>query len=71
MDILMTIRSCIFLVAGLVSIIFQKQLNNFKNYMLEKLNMKNRKKDERKVYFYTGIVYIIISIILFVFSITH
>ncbi|NOR84732.1 hypothetical protein GQ473_01300 [archaeon] len=71
MDTLMAIRSGIFLVAGLMSILFRKQFNNFKNHMLEKFHMKNRIKDERKVYFYMGIVYILISIILVVFSITH
>ena len=62
------IRSIIFLIAGLVSIFFQKELNDFKNSMFKKLNMKNRIKDERKVYFYTGIFFIIISVILFLFA---
>lgn len=71
MDILTLIRSGIFLVGGLVSIIFKKELNDFKNSMFEKLNMKNRIKDERHVYFYSGIIFITISIILFIFAITH
>jgi hypothetical protein len=62
------IRSGIFFVAGLVCIIFRKKLNNFKNKMLEKFNMKSRIKDERKTYIYMGILFIIISIILFLFA---
>jgi len=71
MDKFNLIRSAIFLTAGLISIIFRKQLNNFKNYLLEKFNMKNRVKDERKIYFYFGIIFLIISVILFLYSITH
>ena len=65
----MLIRSGIFLVAGLICIIFPKQLNNLKNRFFTKLNMKKWVRDERKVYIYLGIIFIIISIILFVFAI--
>ena len=71
MDGINIIRAGIFFVAGLLAILFQKKLDNFKNNMLEKLHMKSRIKNERKIYFYTGIVFIIISIILFLFSITN
>ena len=71
MDNTNAIRSAIFLIGGLVSIIFRERLNNFKNKILEKLNLKNRIKDERKGYIYTGIILIIISIILFIYAITH
>ena len=71
MDNFMLIRSGIFLIAGLVTIIFKKQLNNFKNNMLQRLHMENRIKDERKSYIYLGIIFIIISMILFAYSITH
>ena len=63
---LMLIRAGIFFTAGLITLIFGKQLNNFKNRILIKLNMKSR--DERKSYIYLGIVFIIISIILFLYS---
>jgi len=65
----MAIRSDIFLVAGLVMILFRIKLNNFKNKVLEKLHFKRR--NEIKSYIYIGIVFIIISIILFIFAITH
>ena len=65
----MAIRSGIFLVAGLVTILFRKPLNNFKNNVYEKIHLK--RKDEIKFYVYFGIVCIIISIILFLYSITH
>ncbi len=71
MDIFMLIRSGIFLVAGLICIIFRKQLNNVKNSWLTKLNMKKRVKDERKTYVHIGIFFIVISIILFIYSITR
>ena len=67
----MLIRSGIFLVAGLICIIFPEQLNNLKNRFFTKLNMKKWVRDERKVYIYIGIVFIIISIILFVFAISN
>jgi hypothetical protein len=61
------IRAGIFLTAGLGTIIFRKQLNNLKNRLLEKLNFK--KRDEKKSYIYLGILFIVIAIILFVYSI--
>jgi multidrug transporter EmrE-like cation transporter len=71
MDNLMLIRAGIFFVAGVVSISFQERLNKFKNNMLKRLHMKNRIKDERKAYFYTGSIFIIISIVLLAYAITH
>jgi len=68
MDIPNAIRSGIFLVAGLFSILFRKQLNNVKNKALNKLNIKH-KEDEIKVYIYFGTIFIIISIAFFVYSI--
>jgi len=62
----MLIRSGIFLIAGLVSIIFRKQLNNLKNNLFEKLHFKRR--NEIKAYLPLGIIFIIISIILFIIS---
>lgn len=69
MDNINLIRSGIFLLAGLVTIIFRVRLNNFKNNILEKLNFK--KRNEAKSYIHIGIVFIIISIILFIYSITQ
>ncbi|MFC1648117.1 hypothetical protein ACFL1B_01530 [Nanoarchaeota archaeon] len=71
MDVPNAIRAGIFLVGGLVSIIFREKLNNVKNRMLEKLHFEKKVKDERKAYVYIGIIFIVISVILFVYSITH
>ncbi len=71
MDILMLIRSGILLFAGLISIIFRKQLNNLKNSFFSKINLKKLVRDEINTYVYFGIICIIISIILFIFSITN
>jgi len=66
MDTAMLIRSGIFLVAGLVLILFRVRLNNVKNDVLEKLHLQRR--NEIRSYIYIGIVFIIISIILFVIA---
>ncbi len=65
----MLIRSGIFLVVGLVTILCRVRLNNYKNNVLEKLHLKRR--DETKDYVYLGIFFFIISIILFVYAVTH
>ena len=65
------IRSGIFLVGGLVSIIFRERLNNWKNHILEKLHLERMIKDERKRYIYVGIGCFIISIVLLAYAITH
>mgnify|MGYP001177594396 FL=1 len=74
MDILFFIRSIIFLVGGLVTIIFRKELNNFKNRyivpLLFKVGFKSKVKNEIKAYYQLGIVFILISVALFIVSIT-
>jgi len=69
MNTFMAIRSGIFLVGGLVAILFRNGLNNIKNNWYEKLGLK--RKDERKFYIYLGITMIGIAVILFGYSITH
>jgi hypothetical protein len=71
MDIFWMIRSGIFFVAGLIVILFPKKVNKFQNYVLEKLHVKYKIKSEKKDYYRIGITFIIISIILFVFSIIN
>ena len=74
MDILFFIRSIIFLVGGLATIIFRKELNNFKNRyivpLLFRFGFKSKVKNEIKVYYQLGIVFILISAALFIVSIT-
>ena len=74
MDILFLIRAIIFFVAGLVTIIFPTELNNFKNRyiipLLIRLGCKIKVKNEIKGYYQLGIVFIIISVILFIVSIS-
>jgi len=62
------IRAGIFFTAGIVSILFRKKLDKLKNYILKKLNLERRIKDETKIYLYNGIIFIIIGIILLLFS---
>ena len=74
MDILFFIRSIIFLVGGLATIIFRKELNNFKNRyivpLLFRFGFKSKVKNEIKVYYQLGVVFILISVALFIVSIT-
>jgi hypothetical protein len=67
MNKLNLIRAGIFFVAGIVMIFFRVKLNHMKNNLLEKFHYK--RKNEIKSYIYLGIFFIIISIILFVYSI--
>ena len=62
----MTIRAGIFFVAGIVTIIFRKQLNSIKNKFLLKFHIKE--KDETKFYIVFGIISLIISVILFIIA---
>ena len=67
----MFIRSVIFLIAGLITFFFSKKLNDFKNDLLKKFGFKNKIKDETKGYYYLGLFFIVISIILFLISIEN
>ena len=65
------IRSGIFFVAGLIVILFPNRVNKFQNYLLEKFHTKYKITNKKKDYYYVGIAFIVISIILFVFSIIN
>lgn len=65
------IRSMILFIAGLMIILFPKKVYKFQIYLTEKLHIKYNVERDRKYYPYTGIIFIIISIILFVFSIVN
>ncbi len=67
----MFIRSVIFLIAGLITFFFSKKINDFKNDLLKKFGFKNKIKDETKGYYYLGLFFIVISIILFLISIEN
>ena len=64
-----TIRAFIFLVAGLIVILFPNNVYKFQTYILKKLHIKNNLKNDKKIYNRIGIVLLIIAIILFIFSI--
>ena len=66
------IRSIIFLVAGLIVILIPKEkLHKFQIYLLKKLHINYNVKTDSKHYAYLGIILIIVSIIIFLFSITN
>jgi len=70
MDVIFFIRSLIFLVAGLVVILFPEKVYKFQVYILKKLHIKyniTKHKDGNKN---IGIVFIIISVLLFVYAIS-
>jgi len=71
MDIINAIRSVIFLVSGLAMILFPKKVYKFQSYLIEKLHIKYNIKRERKYYPYIGIIFIIVAIILFTYSIIN
>ena len=71
MDTLWIIRSIIFLIASLTMIIFPEKVNRFQNHILEKFHIKYKIRYEKNKYHNTGIIFIIISMILFVFSIIN
>jgi len=71
MDIFNAIRSGIFFVAGLLFILFPKKVYKFQVYLIEKLRIKYNIKRDGEYYSYVGVIFIIISIILFVFSIAN
>ena len=67
MDIQMFIRSMIFLVAGLILIIFPEKVMKFQIYVLKKLKVKySDSKSTNKI---LGIIFLIIAVILFIISI--
>ena len=71
MDIINAIRSGIFFIAGLLLILFPKKVYRFQIYLIEKLHIKYKVKEEMKYLLYTGVIFIIISTLLFAFSITR
>ena len=71
MDVPNAIRSGIFLVPGLLLILCPKKVCKFPMYFFDKFHIKYNIERELKYYPSLGIVFIIISIILFVFAITH
>jgi len=71
MDIANAIRSVIFLVPGLALIFFPERVYRFQCFLVGMLHIKYNIKRDVKCYPYIGAAFIIISIILFVFAITH
>ena len=73
MDIFWMIRSGILFIAGLLFILFPNKVYKFSAYLRNKTGLKDRINIERdrKYYFHWGIIFIIISILLFGFSITR
>ncbi len=64
------IRAVIIFVAGLMPLLFPKQVNSFQNYFLKKIHINYRIWYGKKYYQYTGLGFIIVSMILFVYSIS-
>jgi len=71
MDIINAIRSVIFFIPGLAMLLFPKKIYKFQSHLIGKLHSRYNIKRERKYYPHIGIIFIIISIILFSFSIIN
>ena len=69
MDIPMAIRSFIFFIAGIILIFFPNAVFKFQSYVLDKMHIKHNLKSGSRYYTHVGIIFIIISIILFALSI--
>ena len=65
------VRSIIFLVAGLIVLLLPQQVNKFQISVLKKLHVKFNEEINRKYNLRLGIVFIVISVILFVVSIIY
>lgn len=65
------IRAIIFFVAGLITILFAKKVYKFQMHLIEKLRIKYNIEKELKYYPYLGILFITISIILLIVSLTN
>ena len=62
------IRSLIFLAAGLIVILFPKQVNKFQTFIIRKLHLKLTLKSDRNSYTYAGLFFIVIAVGLFIFA---
>ena len=64
------IRAGIFFMAFLLVILYPKKVYNFQKFVVGKLHIKYNVERDRKYYLHFGIAFLIISIILFLYSIT-
>ena len=69
MDIANLFRSFIFLTAGVALIFFQKKVVKFQTYLLKIVRIKRKIVDYERPYKISGILFVIIAIILFAFSV--
>jgi hypothetical protein len=63
------IRSIIFLIAGLILILFPKQVFRFQTFVLDKMHIRYKAAKARKNNFYIGVVLIVIAVVLFAFTV--
>lgn len=69
MDIFWLIRSGILFVAGFMLLLYPERAYNFSRYLAAKLHLNINIERDRKYYRLWGIIFIFISLILFVYSI--
>lgn len=69
MDIYNVIRSGIFLTAALVMILFPKKVFRFQAFVLDKVHIKYDEEKTMRSNHYWSIVFIIISIALFIYAV--
>jgi hypothetical protein len=62
------IRSGIFLVAGLILILFPKAVFKFQSFFFDKLKVKYNKKEVFRAYPYTAAIFFVVAVVLFVFG---
>ena len=58
-------RAIIFLVAGLIVLLFPKQVYKFQAYVLDTMHIKHNLKNKKRFYNWTGSILLIIAAVLF------
>ena len=58
------IRALIFFVAGLAMIVFPNDVYRFQVYLVSKFGIKCDLKRDRKFYFYVGVLFVVIGLVL-------
>ena len=71
MDKTNLIRAFIFFIPGILLIYFPKKVNIVQNYIVKKIHRKFNLEYDKKAYFNLGIIFLVISFILLVYSIMN
>ena len=71
MDKVFVARAIIFIVPGILMIFIPQKIYKFQAYLVKKLRINCKPKQNLKPYPYIGILFVIIAVGLFMYAITH